>query len=67
MAYFTMIADEQGNVETLGDIYGLDAAVTAAVRGKAETTPATAAPTPAPVPMPARSPKTEEGLATRSP
>ena len=63
ITYFTAIADDQGNVEDVADVYGLDEAVEAAIQGSEENKPTTAEP----VPLPSRSPKAEEGLATRSP
>lgn len=63
IAYFTAVVDDQGNVKEFADVYGIDDAVTGAIQGKLETKTTTAAP----VPLPPRSPKTEQGLATRSP
>jgi murein L,D-transpeptidase YcbB/YkuD len=63
MTYFTVVADDEGNVRTIADVYGLDAAVEAAIRGEAKTAPSTSDT----VPIPPRKPATEGTLATRKP
>ena len=63
MTYFTVVADDEGNVRTIADVYGLDAAVEAAILGEAKTAPST----PDTVPIPPRNPATEGTLATRKP
>jgi murein L,D-transpeptidase YcbB/YkuD len=63
ITYFTMIADDQGNIEEFTDIYDLDDGVTAAIQEGVASDAMTAAP----VPLPPRSPKPETGLSTRSP
>ena len=55
IAYFTAIADDQGNVKDIADVYELDAALMDALRDSMESKTKTAGP----VPLPSRSPKTE--------
>jgi murein L,D-transpeptidase YcbB/YkuD len=63
ITYFTAIVDDQGNIEEVADVYELDAAVEAALRGNMENKPDSTTP----VPLPSRSPKEEQGPVTRLP
>jgi len=63
ITYFTAVADDEGNLSNIADVYGLDAAVEAAILGEASTAPGASDP----VPIPPRNPATEGSLATRKP
>jgi murein L,D-transpeptidase YcbB/YkuD len=63
MTYFTVVADEEGKLRTIADVYGLDAAVEAAILGKVSPAPGVAEP----VPVPPRKPSANGSLATSAP
>jgi len=63
ITYFTAVADDECNLSNILDVYGLDAAVGAAILGEASTAPGASDP----VPISPRNPAADGSLATRTP